>query len=251
MKLPNSLISPSNLGKNSNSPLRNRHRWIPTWLLAAYLGCFFLWPALQDIRAVFFAPFGLLIGYSYWFLALGLPGEVHMPLALLFVVTLFSLPWFSILASSRRATTICTLGVVLLLLTQISGFRFQRHKGRWSSIWETQVERACATQLSARESLGAERFLASILPNSNMLPLGSTEIASSASKVAISLREMSWAYGKLTGSRASEIVHACESLLLLSTEREGYSASPDRRGQVLKHGQATHACFLPSILLMS
>jgi hypothetical protein len=44
------------------------------------------------------------------------------------------------------------------------------------------------------------------------------------SKVAISLREMSGTNGKLHGSRFPYILHISESLLLISTERDGYSA---------------------------
>jgi hypothetical protein len=44
------------------------------------------------------------------------------------------------------------------------------------------------------------------------------------SKVAIALREMSWTLGILTGSRSPSILHVGESLLLISTERDGYSA---------------------------
>lgn len=63
----------------------------------------------------------------------------------------------------------------------------------------------------------------------------STVIDSRASKVAISLREMSWAHDKLTGARNSDRMPAGESLPLISTERDGYFASPDRRWQILDH----------------
>jgi hypothetical protein len=44
------------------------------------------------------------------------------------------------------------------------------------------------------------------------------------SKVAISLREMSGTLRQLNGSRLPTILHIGESLLLISTERDGYSA---------------------------
>lgn len=170
MKLPNSLTGPSNRVEDEKSSRRSWHRWMPAWLLMAYLGCFVGWPALQNLQTLFFAPFGLLIGYSYWFIALGLPKEFHMPLAVMMSVTLFSLPWFSILASSRRASALCTLGVGLLLLTQFSGCRFQMHKGRWSAADETQAQRACAMQPRVRRTLCFESPHVFISPNRNGVP---------------------------------------------------------------------------------
>ncbi|MBL9183786.1 MAG: hypothetical protein JNN17_16725 [Verrucomicrobiaceae bacterium] len=67
----------------------------------------------------------------------------------------------------------------------------------------------------------------------------STVIDSRASKVAISLREMSQAHGKLTSSRTSSVVHGGESHSRISTERDGYFASPDRRGHAFNHAVDT------------
>jgi hypothetical protein len=66
-----------------------------------------------------------------------------------------------------------------------------------------------------------------------------TVSCSRASKVAISLREMSWTHGKLTGSRTSSVVHGGESHSRISTERHGYFASPDRRGHAFNHAVDT------------
>jgi hypothetical protein len=94
-------------------------------------------------------------------------------------------------------------------------------------------------QPRVRRILGIEPPHTSIWPNPNGVPLGSTVIDSRVSKVAISLREMNWTHSKLTGSLDSEIVHACGSLPLISTERDGYRASPDRRWQVFDHAMET------------
>jgi hypothetical protein len=102
-----------------------------------------------------------------------------------------------------------------------------------------QAQRACVMQPRVRRTLGIESPHTSISVNPNGVPPVSTDHESRASKVAISLREMSWTHGKLTGSRDSEIVHACGSLPLISTERDGYRASPDRRWQVFDHAMET------------
>ncbi|MCX6836585.1 MAG: hypothetical protein NTX35_02085 [Verrucomicrobia bacterium] len=64
-------------------------------------------------------------------------------------------------------------------------------------------------------------------------------IESRASTVAISLREMSWAHGKLTGARISDRLLAGYLPSVGSTERDGYFASPDRRGHALNHAVDT------------
>ena len=80
-------------------------------------------------------------------------------------------------------------------------------------------------QPRVRRTLGIESSHTSFSPNPNGVPSGSTVIESRA----ISLREMSWTHGKLTGSRTSSVVHGGESLPPISTERDGYFASPDQR----------------------
>ncbi len=98
-----------------------------------------------------------------------------------------------------------------------------------------QAQRACVMQPRVRRTLGIESSYTSISSNPNGVPSGSTDSESSASKVAISLREMSWTHGKLTGSRTSSVVPGGESHLLISTERDGYCASPDRRWHAFNH----------------
>jgi hypothetical protein len=94
-------------------------------------------------------------------------------------------------------------------------------------------------QPRGRRTLGIESPHTSISPNPNGVPPVSTDHENRASKVAISLREMSWTHGKLTSSRIPIIWHACGSLSLISTERDGYSASPDRRWQAFKNVKTT------------
>ena len=126
-----------------------------------------------------------------------------------------------------------------------------------------QAQRACVMQPRVRRTLGIESPHSSIYSNPNGVPSGSTVIDSRASKVAISLREMSWTHGKLIGSRTSSVVHGGESHSRISTERDGYSASPDRRGHAFNHAvdsrkrrrtgalQDAVACFHPRFSLMS
>jgi len=102
-----------------------------------------------------------------------------------------------------------------------------------------QAQRACVMQPRVRRTLGIESSLTSISPNPNGVPSVSPDHESRASKVAISLCEMSWTHGEFTTSRVSSAEYGCESRLLISTERDGYRASPDRRWQVLKPGQTT------------
>lgn len=130
MNLQNSRLDPSDQRTCTDRKWTCWHRWIPAWILAAHLGCFGLWPILQDFRAVAFLPFGLLLGHSYWFSAFGLPGSVQMLLAIFLAVLLFALPWLSALSSSPRASTICTLGVVAVLLMQLSGCWLQRQAAK-------------------------------------------------------------------------------------------------------------------------
>ena len=116
------------------------------------------------------------------------------------------------------------------------------------SVWENnQAQRACVMQPRVRRTLGIESSQTSISPNPNGVPSASADHESRASKVAISLREMSWTHGKLTSPRVTIIWHACGSLSLISTERDGYSASPDRRWQAFKHAPTalTRAFTLP------
>jgi phosphoglycerol transferase MdoB-like AlkP superfamily enzyme len=130
MNLQNSRLDPSDQRTCSGRKWKCWHRWIPAWILAAYLGCFGLWPIFQDFRAVVFLPFGLLLGHSYWFSALGLPGSVQMLLVIVLAILLFALPWLSALSSSPRASTICTLGVIAVLLMQLSGCWLQRQAAK-------------------------------------------------------------------------------------------------------------------------
>ncbi len=129
------------------------------------------------------------------------------------------------------------------------------------SVWEyNQAQRACVMQPRVRRTLGIESSHTSISSNPNGVPSVSADHESRASKVAISLREMSWTRGKLTGSRVSSVVHGGESRLLISTERDGYSASPNRRGQVFDHAMETphesaggpaHSRTLPRVFTLS
>ena len=133
MNLQNSRLDPSDQRTCSGRQCTCWHRWIPAWIMAAYLGCFGLWPILQDFRAVVFLPLGLLLGHSYWFSAFGLPGSVQMLLAIFLAILLFALPWLSALSSTPRASTICTLGVIVVLLMQLSGCWLQRQAAKTST----------------------------------------------------------------------------------------------------------------------
>jgi hypothetical protein len=107
-------------------------------------------------------------------------------------------------------------------------------------VWEIiQAQRACVMQPRVRRTLGIESPHISISPNPNGVPSVSPDHESRASKVAISLREMSWTHCKLTGSRVSSVVHGGESRLIISTELDGNFASPDRRWQAFKNVQTT------------
>lgn len=167
MKLPNSLTGTSNRGSSSGRERSRWHRWIPAWIVAAYLGCFFVWPVIQDLRALFFVPFGLLLGNSYWFTALGLPNSVQLILAALLAIILFSLPWFSVLSGTRRATMACTFGVIVVLLMQISDCHLQRQKGNATL---NQAQRACVMQPRVRRTLGIESPHVFISSNPNGVP---------------------------------------------------------------------------------
>ena len=114
-------------------------------------------------------------------------------------------------------------------------------------------------QPRVRRTLGIESPVTFILPNPNTVPSGSTVLTtrvsvlecssralkpstvidSRASIVAISLRELSRAHGKLTSSRTSTVVHGGESHSRISTEQDGYFASPDRRWQIFDHAVDT------------
>ena len=102
-----------------------------------------------------------------------------------------------------------------------------------------QAQRACVMQPRVRRTLGIESSYVFISPNPNGVSSDSTTIYSRASKVAISLREMSQAHGKLTSSRTSTVVHGGESHSRISTERDGYFASPDRRGHAFNNAVNT------------
>ena len=113
-----------------NSRPYSWHRWIPAWLVMAHAMIFVLWPTVQDVRALALMPIGLAISYSYWAGVLGLSPGAQTAFSMLLFVILFSLPWFSLLASSLRATVLCTLGVVVLLVMQVLGWQLQRHHTR-------------------------------------------------------------------------------------------------------------------------
>jgi hypothetical protein len=102
-----------------------------------------------------------------------------------------------------------------------------------------EAQRACVMQPRVRRTLGIESSHVFISPNPNGVPSDSTAIARRASRVAVSLREMSWTHGKLTGSRTSSVVHGGDSHSRISTERDGYFASPDRRWHALNHAVDT------------
>ncbi len=102
-----------------------------------------------------------------------------------------------------------------------------------------QAQRACVMQPRVRRTLGIQSSRVFISPNPKGVPSGSTVIDSRASKVAISLREMSWAHGKLTVARNSDRMPAGESHSRISTERDDYFASPDRRWHAFNHAVDT------------
>ncbi len=238
MKLPSSLTGPSNRGDDApeSRPWRT-HGCLPGIIVIGWL-IYMIIPLIGN-ELGFVVVFASPLGFTPVLEAMGLPKSLAMVGGIGVFVVLLSLPLFSFLASRVSVTVVCTAGVIVLLLAHMSGCRkisSEMSKITWN---RSQAQRACVMQPRVRRTLGIESPHISISLNPNGVPSVSTDYESRASKVAISLREMSWGHGRLIGSQDSEIVHACGSLPLISTERDGHHASPDRRWQDLKPGQTT------------
>ncbi len=236
MKLPNSLTGPSNRGDDAPESMPCKaHGCLPGIIVLIWIGYLFK-PAFKDAGALALAPFAFIsFGTS-----IGVPPSWIIPVSILMLVTLLVLPWLSLFASSVRTTFWCSIICLLLVLLQMSGCQTMLNGfSKLANHSSSQAQRACVMQPRARRTLDIELSHTSISPNPNGVPSGTTDRESRASKVAISLREMSWTHGKLNGSRVSSVVHGGESFSLISTERDGYSASPNRRGQVFEHALET------------
>ena len=137
MKLPNSLTAPSNRG--DVAPVRRwwkEHRWTPAILTLGWV-VWGVWPVIKDFRAIVFLPFGLPLGFIHWLGSLGVPPSLQLPISVLLLILMLSLPWFSLLANSVRASTICTIGVAFLLLAQIAGCHAMEKKMRSITSYES------------------------------------------------------------------------------------------------------------------
>jgi len=97
-----------------------------------------------------------------------------------------------------------------------------------------------AAHFFAKTKMGEVELLPAVnMPRSGLKT--STVSERCVSKVAISLREMSLPHGKQSDSRSPGMVDVGDSISLISAERDGHFASPDRRWQVLKHGLVVHS----------
>ena len=221
MKLPNSLTGPSNRGDDApESRPCKAHGCLPGIIVLIWIGYLFK-PAFKDAGALALAPFAFIsFGTS-----IGVPPSWIIPVSILMLVTLLVLPWLSLFASSVRTTFWCSLICLLLVLLQMSGCQAMlKGFSKLAIHSSSQAQRACVMQPRVRRTLGIESSHVFISLNPNGVPSGSTVFESRASKVAISLREMSRAHDKLTGSRTSSVVHSGESHSRISTERDGYFA---------------------------
>jgi len=172
MKLPNSLTAASNRDDAASpSPLWRNHRYLPSLIVFVWASML-CWPILKDLRAALLV---ILIpaGYIPWLERFGLPSGSHWFLAVLLLILLLSLPWFSILAGSVRATAICTGLALLLAAGHISGCQMcVKQFGSVTGIEldAIQAQRAYVMQPRVRRTLGIGPSHASIPPNPNGVP---------------------------------------------------------------------------------
>jgi hypothetical protein len=124
MKLPNSLTAPSNRG--DAAPLDHRrktHRYLPSIVVLGWASLM-CWPVIKDLRALLLIVFTP-AGFIPWLERFDVPVNWRWPLSLCLLILLLSLPWFSILAGTLRATTICTVLCLLLAVGHIKGCQLQ------------------------------------------------------------------------------------------------------------------------------
>ena len=179
MKLPNSLIGPSNRGDAApDSKPWKAHGCLPGIIVLIWIGYLFK-PAFKDAGALALAPFAFIsFGTS-----IGVPPSWIIPASILMLVTLLALPWLSLFASSVRTTFWCSLTCLLLVLLQMSGCQAMLNGfSKLAHHSSSQAQRACVMQPRVRRTLGIE-----------------------------------------------------SSHVFISTERDGYFASPDRRGHAYNH----------------
>jgi hypothetical protein len=160
MKLPNSLTKASNHGVVM--PVKrwwNGHCYLPGILALSWLVSGIVWPIARDFRVIVFLPFALPLGFMHWLVSLGLPQNLQLPLSVFLLILMLSLPWFSVLANSIRATTFCTIGVAVLLLSQVAGCQAMNKKASSITSHDSQViqvRQACVIKPRVRRTLGIE-----------------------------------------------------------------------------------------------
>lgn len=165
MKLPNSLTARSNRDdiEPGEEPWK-MHRFLPAVIVLGWTS-WIVFPLLKDVRAVVFL-FWAPAGFIPWLERLAVPKEWHWPLAILLMILFLSLPWFSILAGSYRATTVCTLSCLALAMLNINGCKMQmRSASRFSGTLAPvhQAQRASVIQPRVGTTLGAhERIIATL-----------------------------------------------------------------------------------------
>ena len=172
MKLPNSLTAPSNRS-DATTPEHQwkAHRYLPGLVVLGWAS-FMCWPVIKDSRALLLIVFTP-AGFIPWLERLDVPVDWRWPLSLCLLILLLSLPWFSILAGSLRATTVCTVLCLILALGHIKGCQLQMKQARSitsANPIATQAQRACVIQPRVRRTLGIESPHAPISPNPNGVP---------------------------------------------------------------------------------
>ncbi len=169
MKLPNSLTGPSNRGEAApESNQWKAHGCLPGIIVIGWLLYMFI-PLIGNglgFVVVLASP----LGFAPALEAMGLPKNLAMVGGFGVFVVLLSLPWFSFLASRISVTAACTAGVIVLLLTHMSGCRkvsSEMSKITWN---RSQAQRACVMQPRVRRTLGIKSPHTSMSPNPNGVP---------------------------------------------------------------------------------
>lgn len=169
MKLPNSLTATSNRGEaGPESKPWKAHGCLPGIIVIGWL-LYMIIPLIGNglgFVVVLASP----LGYAPALEAIGLPSNFAMVGGIGLFVVLLSLPWVSFLVSRISVTAVCTAGVIVLLLTHMSGCR--KVSSEMSKIiWNrSQAQRACVMRPRVRRTLGIESSHISISPNPNGVP---------------------------------------------------------------------------------
>ncbi len=169
MKLPNSLTGPSNRGDaGQESKPWKAHGCLPGVIVIGWLLGMII--PLVGNELGFVVIFASPLGFMPIVEALGVPKNLVMVGGIGVFVVLLSLPWISFLASRGSVTAVCTAGVIVLLLTHMSGCRkvsSEMTKITWN---KSQAQRACVMQPRVRRTLGIESPRTLISPNPNGVP---------------------------------------------------------------------------------